>query len=302
MKISKVARLACPILLLLLCLPRSISAQSTLDGPPSVLVVTAHPDDEALFAGLVYRLAVELGARVELALVTDGAGGYRFSTLAEPLYGKKLTDPAVARQYLAGIRKRELMEGGHIVGIRDYHFLDQPDSGYTQDPDSILTDVWDGAFVLDRLASIMESGHFDYVLTHLPSASTHGHHKSASILAIRAAASVREHRPVVLGSWIASSGDENETMFAGLPGYDITRTTTQNHLWSFDRTQGIGLDGRLNYQIVVNWLIAEHKSQGTMQLIMNRGDYEQFWLYAENPDDAAVRADALFSWIASTPE
>ncbi len=273
--------------------PLPVSAQSE---DPAVLIVTAHPDDEALFAGFVYRMAVERGARVELALVTDGVGGYRFSTLAEPIYGLKLSDPGVAREHLPAIRKRELMAGGAIVGIRDYHFLDQPDSGYTQDPDSILSEVWDGDFVADRLRHIMREGAFDLVLTHLPREGTHGHHKSASILAVRAAESLGSDRPAVVGAWIAGADDERMPTFRGLPNYADASTDQPEHRWVFDRRQGLGLGGRLNYKIIVNWLIAEHKSQGTMQQLMDRGDLELFWLYENNPDGALEKANAVFEW------
>jgi len=280
---------------------RDANAQSQSDSGanlvPSVLIVTAHPDDDALFGGLVYRLAMELGARIELVVVTDGAGGYRYSTLAEPVYGLKLTDPEVARKYLPAIRKRELLAGGKFVGILDYHFLDQPDTGFTTDPDSILEQVWDGAFVQERLHQIMSEGEFAFVLTHLPMESAHGHHKSASILAVRAAAELGEDRPVVLAAWFANKGDATERMFEGLPGYPDAGTTTAAAQWRFDRTHGLGLDGRLNYKIPVNWLISEHKSQGTMQQLVNLGDLELYWLYNTNPPDAAERADALFDLV-----
>lgn len=274
-----------------------VSAQETEAEPPSVLIVTAHPDDEALFAGLVYRLAVELGSRVELAVVTDGAGGYRYSTLAEPLYGLDLTDPDVAREYLPAIRKRELLAGGKIVGIRDFHFLDQPDTGYTQDPDSILAEVWDGDLVLRQLEEIMRGGDFDFVLTHLPLPSAHGHHKSASILAIRAAARLGADRPTVLGAWISNTTDAEPTSFRALDGYADTRTQTATPQWRFDRTRTFGLNDRLNYKIVVNWLIAEHKSQGTMQMLMGAGDVETFWVYENNAPDAAERTARLFDFV-----
>lgn len=294
-----------PVLLcgLYLLVGHAAVAQSGLDPEPTappkpaILAVTAHPDDEGLFAATIYRLAVELGARVEVALITDGAGGYRYSSLAERIYGVELTDPEIAREYLPAIRKQELLRGGQWVGIRNYHFLDQTDSGYTQDPDSILAEVWDGTFVLERLTAIMRDGNFDFVFTHLPRENTHGHHKSASMLATRAAAALGAQRPVVFGSWIANKDDSTEITHQALDRYPITATTTAKAAWSFDRTRGLGFDGRLNYKIPVNWLIAEHKSQGTMQLLTNDGDMEQFWIYAENPPDATERANALFKLV-----
>jgi hypothetical protein len=68
----------------------------------------------------------------------------------------------------------------------------------------------------------------------------------------------------------------------------------------FDRTTGIGLDGRLNYKIIANWMIAEHKSQGTMQLLVNRGDVETFWIYRENPPNAHEMTIRLFAALNNT--
>ncbi|HZF12497.1 MAG TPA: PIG-L family deacetylase, partial [Thermoanaerobaculia bacterium] len=81
---------------------------------PNVLLVTAHPDDDALFGGAVYKITHQLGGRVDLFLVTNGEGGFHYSTLSEPIYGLKLSDEKIGREYLPGIRKRELLAGGKI--------------------------------------------------------------------------------------------------------------------------------------------------------------------------------------------
>jgi len=59
--------------------------------PGKTLLVVAHPDDEYYFAATVYRMAVQLGGRVDELIITNGEGGYRYSTLAEPFYKKSLT-------------------------------------------------------------------------------------------------------------------------------------------------------------------------------------------------------------------
>ncbi|NNE45209.1 MAG: PIG-L family deacetylase [Rhodothermales bacterium] len=270
----------------------------------AVLVVTAHPDDEAMFAGSLYRVAQELGGRVDLALVTDGAGGYRYSNLAERIYGVELTNPDVARQYLPAIRKQELMAGGRIIGFRQYYFLDQPDTGKTTDPDSILATVWNADFVLNRLTEILRSNRYDFVLTSLPRSDTHGHHKAAAILALRASQQLVDgKRPVVMGAWISDVGDETVLTFDGLDGYPESETISATSSFRFDKTQPLAGNDRLNYKIPVNWLIAEHKSQGTMQLFVNRGDIEEYWVYHLNPPDAVERAagyfDALNNFVDS---
>jgi N-acetylglucosamine malate deacetylase 2 len=263
-------------------------------GPDhSILIITAHPDDEAMFAATIWKAAREHGASVDLALVTDGAGGYRFSTLAEPIYGLALTDPDVARTSLAAIRKRELMAGGEIVGIRNFFFLDQPDEGKILDVDSVFAELWDGAWVQDRLAKIIQKGQYDMVLTFLPIPSTHAHHKGAALLALGAVNSLPEaERPVIVGSLIGN--ELGDTEFRGLEGFPLSAVAPQEPVY-LDREQPIGLDGRLNYQIVVNWLISEHKSQGTMQTYLNAGRYERFWIYALNSASAAAAGRDLLT-------
>ncbi len=254
-----------------------------------------------MFAATVWKAVREHGAQVDLALVTDGAGGYRFSTLAEPIYGVNLTDPAVARASLPAIRKKELMAGGAVVGIRNYFFLDQPDEGKILDVDSVFTELWDGGWVQRRLSSIIEKGKYDLILTFLPVPSTHAHHKGAAILALRALDSLPASiRPAIAGSMIG--GGEAVESFSGLDGYPLTVVPAQAPV-VLDREQPLGLDGRLNYQIVVNWLIAEHKSQGTMQTYMNAGSHERFWFYAIN-SGASVNAgrDLLLSFGLATED
>ncbi len=93
--------------------------------PPRVLIVVAHPDDEACFAATVYEITHNLGGVVDQLVITNGEGGYRYSLLAEPVYGVALTDEAVGRAALPEIRKRELLEAGKILGIANHFFLDR---------------------------------------------------------------------------------------------------------------------------------------------------------------------------------
>ena len=53
-----------------------------------LLIVVAHPDDEYAFAATTYRLTRELGWTADQVVITDGESGYRYSALAEAVYGK----------------------------------------------------------------------------------------------------------------------------------------------------------------------------------------------------------------------
>ncbi len=272
------------------------AAAQTVDTP-DVLLVVAHPDDEAMFAAAVYKITHTLKGNVDLALITDGGGGFRYAHLAEPLYGLELTDELIARDHLPAIRKQELMSGGRIIGLRNYFFLDQPDPGYTENVDTVLTHAWAATQVRSRLHQIMSRGRYDFVFAHLPIPNFHAHHKAATILALEAAAALPPaERPVVLGSFVGSRTDSTQFFreFSEHPGYPITRVMASLPDFTFDRLQPLSPDGRLNYQIVVNWVIAEHKTQGTMQLLVNRGDLERYWLFEMNGAGAEARAEALF--------
>jgi LmbE family N-acetylglucosaminyl deacetylase len=290
------------LLLVAALAPRCVAGQS---DDLRVLLVIAHPDDDAMFAASVYKITHSLGGSVDLALLTDGSGGFRYAHLAEPIYGRDLTDEAVAREHLPAIRKREIMNGGEIVGIRDYFFLDEFDHQYTEDVDTVLTHVWDAQRVRERLRRIMTRMPYDFVFVHLPIPNFHGHHKAATILALEVARDLpRSHRPVVLGSFVGSRADTAEFAFGSFtehPGYPITRVRRDIPPFVFDRTEALSEDGRLTYQIIVNWLIAEHKSQGTMQLLVNRGDIERFWLFEANATTALERTRNLFQQL-QTPQ
>lgn len=258
-----------------------------LSHPVKVLLVTAHPDDDALYTGTVYKITHFLKGKVDLALVTDGQGGYKYSTLAESIYHLKLTNEKIGRQYLPAIRKQELMNGGKIVGIRNYFFLDQPDKRYTQSVKEVFTSHWDTTFVKSRLYHILEKGHYGFVFVMLPTLHTHGAHKGSAIMAMRAVLEMKpQNRPVVLAATVVSKDNTAKFHFSELPGYPVTKINPAAPVFTFDRTQSFGYLNRLNYKIIVNWVIAAHKSQGTMQLLMNRGDIEQYrYLAFNNPED-----------------
>ncbi len=277
---------------------RSFAQPKKLPHIVKVLLVTAHPDDDALYAGTVYKITHFLKGKVDLALVTDGQGGYKYSTLAESIYHLKLTNEKIGRQYLPAIRKRELMNGGQIVGIRNYFFLDQPDKRYTQSVKEVFTSHWDTAFVKNRLYHILEKGHYNFVFVMLPTLHTHGAHKGSAIMAMRAVLEMKpENRPVVLAATVVGKDKASAFHFSDLPGYPVTKINPDAPIFTFDRTQSFGYLNRLNYKIIVNWVIAAHKSQGTMQLLMNRGDIEQYRYLAFNNPDEIPETKRLFEEV-----
>ena len=95
----------------LLALPGAAAAGRSAAGEPvrpKLLIVVAHPDDEYAFAATTYRLTGELGWAADLVVITNGEAGYRYSALAESVYGVALTQEREGRSRLPAIRRRML--------------------------------------------------------------------------------------------------------------------------------------------------------------------------------------------------
>jgi LmbE family N-acetylglucosaminyl deacetylase len=80
------------------------------------LLVVAHPDDETLFGATVFKLTRVLNAKVDVLLITNGEGGYRYSTLLKLTNGINTTDEKIAREHLPAIRKKEMLASCNVLG------------------------------------------------------------------------------------------------------------------------------------------------------------------------------------------
>lgn len=264
-------------------------------SPPKVLLVVAHPDDEYYFAATVYRIAQELGGVVDQVIITNGEGGYRYSTLAEKVYGIALTDEATGRSRLPEIRKKETLAAGKILGIRNHYFLNERDQRFTLDAREAIDAVWNCGSVRQTVRELIERERYDFVFTMLPRASTHGHHQAATLLALEVVRDLEPgHRPVVLGAEPRQSSEH----VVYEDGRDLAVPVSAEPDFHFDRLQRFGFQDALRYDIVVNWIIAEHKSQGMFQNDVAKHDVEQFWRFAVGPKDAAARVAGLVKQLA----
>lgn len=266
--------------------------------PPKVLVVSAHPDDETTFPVTIYKITHHLKGTVDLFLITDGQGGYSGSELGSEYYGINLSDSLTGRSYLPAIRKRELMQAGKIMGIRNYTFMDQPDDFYSRQPEPYLAGkTWDVKAVEKKLDEVLKKNMYDFVFVLLPHGGQHAHHKTASILALRAISRInRAQKPVILG--VAELTKKDTLTFTGLPGYAETRVTDSQPIYAFDRTMRFGTNNQLSYRIVADWVYAEYKSQGDLQESeMHHDELEVFWYFALNGKENREKAIRLFNAI-----
>jgi LmbE family N-acetylglucosaminyl deacetylase len=278
----------------------TISAQTTAPAPRA-LVVIAHPDDESTFSVTLYKIAKEQHGIVDMFVITNGEAGYKYSTLAEAYYGVKLTEEPVGRANLPRIRKKELANAGKILGVNKYYFEDQLDAHFTLDEKEPLDTSWNVPAVKKRLNQVLTANHYDYVFTLLPTDDTHGGHKAATILAIDAVKELpAQNRPVILGAGTANKTDA-VSRFISYKGYLETQTITDTALFKIDRTASFSYKNRLNYKVIANWEIAEHKSQGFTQMSMNDGDWEQFWYFAVNDKANIQKTTDFFNKLNITP-
>jgi LmbE family N-acetylglucosaminyl deacetylase len=270
---------------------------ATAASPPKVLIVVAHPDDEYTFAATVYRITHELKGTVDQVVITNGEGGYRYSQLAESVYGVALTKEDIGRKYLPAIRKEETLRAGKILGIRNHFFLDQKDARFTLDGNEALARFWDTGAIVDKLNGLLESERYDYVFTLLPTAATHGHHQAATLLALEAVAKLPvDRRPAVFGSEPAGPADA-PLEFTGRDAWPLTAVRAGTSVWTINRERNLGFHDALNYNIIVNWVIAEHKSQGLFQTDCGKHNREQFWLFDISGRSAPDAAARLFAQL-----
>jgi len=289
------------VLLIFICsLGINVNAQTSHNGP-HVLVVMAHPDDESVFSVTLYKIAKEHHGTIDLFVITDGEAGYKYATLAENYYGVALTDEKIGRSKLPRIRKQELKNAGHVLGIAHYYFMNQRDSHYSLNEHDPLDTSWDVKAVKRKLNKLLVDNHYDLVFCLLPEASTHGGHKAASLLALDAVANLpADKRPLILGA-ITRNKTEPVVKFSQYSNYGITQTTTDTPLFSVDRTACFSYKHKISYKVIANWELAEHKSQGFTQMSMNDGDLEEFWYFKLNAATGIIKCDSLFNLLHGVP-
>jgi N-acetylglucosamine malate deacetylase 2 len=159
----------------------------------------------------------------------------------------------------------------------------------------VLEKTWRADSVEQWLVKRLHKSHYDQVFVLLPTEDTHGEHKAATILALRAAEQIPEdQRPAVLG---VQASPNDTTSYETLSGYPITTTNSSQPQFHFDRDVHFGFRDALSYQIVVNWVISEHKSQGLFQTTVGQNRYENFWVFSNGGRAANKTAADLFAEI-----
>jgi len=162
------------------------------------------------------------------------------------------------------------------------------------DPNEAFQGLWDRVSILTRLGEMLESEHYDFIFTLLPTAETHGHHQAAAVLALEAVAKASRGAPARRAG---CSGGECWRIVPGFQGPE--EFPFDAHLRRrarfCRRSPRAGYHKALNCNILVNWVIAEHKSQGLFQTEYGKYTQERFWLFEIGGEPADAAAKNLFS-------
>ncbi len=158
----------------------------------SVLGAFAHPDDEGFGCGGTLAMLVARGARVTVAVGTNGDVG-------------EISDPTLATpETLHLVRQEEMRQAMKITGVQEVRFMGYRDSGMAGTPEndhprSLYQAPPDR--VVDELAQIIRDTRPDAVLTHDPTGG-YGHpdHTTMCELVTRAFQSVTEEGGTAQGS------------------------------------------------------------------------------------------------------
>jgi N-acetylglucosamine malate deacetylase 2 len=185
-----------------------------------------------------------------------------------------------------------------VLGIRRQWFLGERNEPFTQSPDAPLHGSWHTKRILQAISRRLEEGHYDFVFVLLPTPETHGEHKAATILALQAVQSLRvPSRPIVLG---AAADSSTQFQYDSMPGEFLLQTLSREPEFHFDRNIHFGYQQSLSYQIVVDWVIAEHKSQGLFQTKCLQDRFENFWIFGTDVPGAVGKTAALFAAVAKS--
>ena len=139
-----------------------------------ILIVVAHPDDEAFFTPYAVKAMSDMHKRVAVVFGTHGGSGANRFTAER--------GPAMANE-----REIEAREACAKLGIRNVWFLDGKDSASQNVLDSLSS--WGHGANLERLVGLVRLTRPEVILTHHPGifiGEDHGDHQATGVLVFEA--------------------------------------------------------------------------------------------------------------------
>lgn len=195
--------------LLLVCVPARLAAQENhaVRGADErfkadILVVVAHPDDEAFFTPYLVRAINDLHKRVAVVFSTRGGSG--------PNHNARERGPSLANE-----REIEAREACAKLGISKVWFLDGKDTASQDLLDSLAN--WGHGANLERMVGLMRLTRPEVVFTHFPGVfigENHGDHQATGVLVTEAFDLAAN--PIVFPSQLAGDTKPHESYVSNL--------------------------------------------------------------------------------------
>lgn len=165
-------------------------------SPYDVVVYTAHPDDEAMYAGGTMDRLVRAGHRVAFVMMSHGEGGRLLERNREGGVEERRDYP---RSHVVEVRDEEVAEAARRVGVEHAHLHPaeaNADDAWTTSCSETMS-RWNASLpggvagVLSRLVADIRTRRPKVIITldprDDPQSSHHGHHKAVGVLADAAA-------------------------------------------------------------------------------------------------------------------
>jgi LmbE family N-acetylglucosaminyl deacetylase len=167
-----------------------------------ILVVVAHPDDEAFFTPYLARAIYDLHKRVAVIFSTHGGSGVNRFT--------RERGPAMANE-----REIEARDACAKLNISNVWFLDGKDTASQNLLDSFSN--WGHGANLERLVGLVRLTRPEVIFTHFPGVfigENHGDHQATGVLAIEAFDLAGD--PLIFPSQLAGDTKHYETYLSNL--------------------------------------------------------------------------------------
>jgi LmbE family N-acetylglucosaminyl deacetylase len=198
--------------------------------------------------------------------------------------------------------KQEILNAGKIMGVRNIYFMEQPDDWYSTDPIPYMSGKnWDIAYVERRMDRLLADREYDFIITMLPHANQHGHHKTSTLIALRAVQRYKgPNKPIIIAGSPMSAGSK-PIEYTQLEGYPETKINPNTPTITLNRAFRFKENDKVSYKIVADWVISEYKSQGAIQEdAIHKTDFEVYRYYDINDPKGILKVQKLFESLAKS--
>jgi hypothetical protein len=162
-----------------------------------------------------------------------------------------------SRTYLPMIRKQEILNAGKIMGVRNIYFMEQPDDLYSTDITPYITGKnWNIPYIESRMDKLLAERQYDFIITMLPHAGQHGHHKTSIMMELRAVQRYKgPNKPIIIAGKAGREGMK-PTEFTMLEGFPETKIKVDAPKFTLNRAFRFAEIDKLSYKIVADWVIS----------------------------------------------